>query len=49
VTTSAIAVKTAAKSRSTSVIVGAFIGLLLGIIVALAWDPVAARARPATA
>jgi capsular polysaccharide biosynthesis protein len=49
VTTSAIAVKTAAKSRSTGVIVGAFIGLLLGIIVALAWDPVAGRARPATA
>ena len=49
VTASAIAVKTTPKSRSTSVIVGAFIGLLLGMLAALFWDPVAMRMRPATA
>ena len=45
ITSSAIAVKTTPKSRTTDVIVGAFIGLLLGIIVALLWDPVAGRTR----
>ena len=49
VTTSAIAVKTTPKSRSTSVVVGAFIGLLLGMLAALFWDPVATRTRPAAA
>jgi capsular polysaccharide biosynthesis protein len=49
VTSPAIAVKTQPKSRRTSVLVGAFIGFLLGIIAALVWDPVASRfaARPA--
>ena len=49
VTTSAIAVKTTPKSRSTSVIVGGFIGLLLGMLAALFWEPVATRMRPAPA
>jgi hypothetical protein len=46
ITSPAVAVKEAPKSRRTNVIVGAIIGLLLGIIAALAWDPVAARTRP---
>jgi hypothetical protein len=41
----AAATKTTARSRRNSVVVGAFIGLLLGLIAALAWDPVAARRR----
>ncbi len=45
ITSSAIAVKTTPKSRTTDVIVGAFIGLLLGIIAALLWDPVIGRTR----
>jgi uncharacterized protein involved in exopolysaccharide biosynthesis len=49
VTTPAVAVKEAPKSRRTNVIVGALIGLLLGIIAALVWDPVAARTRPSPA
>jgi uncharacterized protein involved in exopolysaccharide biosynthesis len=49
VTSPAVAVKEAPKSRRTNVIVGALIGLLLGIIAALVWDPVAARTRPSPA
>jgi uncharacterized protein involved in exopolysaccharide biosynthesis len=45
VTASAVAVKTTPKSRTTDVIVGGFIGLLLGIVVALLWDPIAGRTR----
>lgn len=46
VTARAIAVKTDPTSRRTTVLVGAFIGLLLGLVAALLWDPVAARVRP---
>jgi hypothetical protein len=35
----------AAPSRRTSVLIGGFIGLLLGLIAALVWDPVARRLR----
>jgi capsular polysaccharide biosynthesis protein len=40
VTAAAVAVRTEPTSRRTSVLVGAFIGLLLGIVAALLWDPV---------
>lgn len=43
VTAQAVAVRTEPTSRRTSVLVGAFIGLLLGIVAALLWDPVAGR------
>ena len=43
VTAQAVAVRTEPTSRRTSVLVGAFIGLLLGIVAALFWDPVAGR------
>lgn len=43
VTATAISVKTQPTSRRASVLVGAFIGFLLGIIAALVWDPVATR------
>jgi uncharacterized protein involved in exopolysaccharide biosynthesis len=46
VTARAIAVKQAPTSRRTTVLVGAFIGLLLGLVATLLWDPVAARVRP---
>jgi uncharacterized protein involved in exopolysaccharide biosynthesis len=38
-------VRTTARSRRNDVVVGALLGLLLGIIAALAWEPVAARRR----
>jgi hypothetical protein len=41
----ASAVKTTPRSRRNSTVVGAFIGLILGLIAALAWEPVAARTR----
>jgi Chain length determinant protein len=41
----AAAVKTTARSRRNSTVVGAFIGLILGLIAALAWEPIAARRR----
>jgi hypothetical protein len=41
----AAAVKTTARSRRNSTVVGAFIGLIVGLIVALAWEPVAGRRR----
>jgi hypothetical protein len=48
VVTRAAAVKSTAKSQRNSALVGAFIGLLLGIAAALLWDPVAGRMnRPA--
>ncbi len=43
VTAQAVAVRTEPTSRRTSVLVGAFIGVLLGILAALFWDPVAGR------
>ena len=43
ITAHAVAVRTEPTSRRTSVLVGAFIGLLLGIVAALLWDPVAGR------
>jgi capsular polysaccharide biosynthesis protein len=50
ITAAAVAVRTEPTSRRTSVLVGAFIGLLLGIVAALLWDPVSVRlaARNAT-
>jgi hypothetical protein len=45
VLTRAAAVKTTARSRRNSVVVAAFVGLLIGLIAALAWDPLAARRR----
>jgi uncharacterized protein involved in exopolysaccharide biosynthesis len=43
VTAQAVAVRTEPTSRRTSVLVGAFIGLLLGLAAALLWDPVSSR------
>jgi hypothetical protein len=43
ITAAAVAVRTEPTSKRTSVLVGAFIGLLLGIVAALLWDPVAGR------
>jgi hypothetical protein len=42
--TRAAAVKTTARSRRNSVVVAAFLGLVLGLIAALVWDPLARRA-----
>jgi hypothetical protein len=39
------AVKTTARSRRTSLIVGALIGLVIGVVAALAAEPIAARRR----
>jgi hypothetical protein len=41
----AVAVRTTARSRRNSTLVGGFIGLIIGLIAALAWEPVARRAR----
>ena len=43
ITAPAVAVRTEPTSKRTSVLVGAFIGLLLGIVATLLWDPVAGR------
>jgi capsular polysaccharide biosynthesis protein len=43
VLTRAVAVKTSARSHRNSAVVGAFIGLIIGLIAALAWEPVARR------
>jgi uncharacterized protein involved in exopolysaccharide biosynthesis len=43
VLTRAAAVKTTARSRRNSVVVAAFLGLVLGIIAALLWEPLARR------
>jgi hypothetical protein len=43
--TRAAGVKTTARSRRNSVVVAAFLGLLLGLIAAIAWEPVARRTR----
>ena len=41
----ATAVKATARSRRNAVVVGAFIGLILGLVAALVWEPLATRAR----
>jgi uncharacterized protein involved in exopolysaccharide biosynthesis len=41
----AAASKTTARSNRSSVLVGALIGLLVGAVAALAWEPIAARSR----
>lgn len=41
----AVSVKTTASSRRNATLVGGFIGLILGLIAALAWEPVVARTR----
>lgn len=41
----AAASKTTARSNRSSVLVGALIGLVVGAIAALAWEPIAARSR----
>jgi uncharacterized protein involved in exopolysaccharide biosynthesis len=38
-------VKTTARSRRNDVVVAAFLGFLLGLLAALAWEPIAARRR----
>ncbi len=45
VLTRAAAVKTTARSRRNSVVVAAFLGLVLGVIAALVWEPLVRRAR----
>ena len=45
VITPARAVKTTARSRRNSVVVGGLIGLLLGIVAALLWEPAGRLAR----
>jgi capsular polysaccharide biosynthesis protein len=49
VISSASPVKTAGASKRTGVAVGALIGLVLGLLAALLWDPVLQRLRPAPA
>ena len=47
--TRAVGVKTTARSKRNSAVVGAFLGLLLGVAAALLWEPLAGRfaRRPA--
>ena len=45
VLTRAAAVKTTARSRRNSVVVAAFLGLVVGVIAALVWEPVTRRRR----
>jgi Chain length determinant protein len=45
VLTHAAAVKTTARSRRNSLVVGGFLGLVLGLVAALLWEPVASRRR----
>ena len=47
--TRAVGTKTTARSKRNSAVVGAFLGLLLGIVAALLWEPLAGRfaRRPA--
>jgi outer membrane lipoprotein SlyB len=44
----ASATKAAGPSRRTGIAVGALIGLILGILAALVWDPIVTRARQAS-
>ena len=46
VLSSAASNKITARSRRNTVVIGALIGLILGAIAALLWDPVAARVTP---
>ena len=39
----AAAVKTTARSRRNSVVVGAFLGLIVGLAAALLWEPLVRR------
>jgi hypothetical protein len=43
--TRAAAVRTTARSRRNDVVVAGFLGLLIGLIAALAWEPLAHRVR----
>jgi capsular polysaccharide biosynthesis protein len=45
VLTRGAATRVTARSRRNSTVVGAFLGLVIGLIAALAWEPVAARRR----
>jgi len=45
VLTHGAATKTTARSRRNDVVVAAFLGFILGLIAALAWEPIAARRR----
>jgi hypothetical protein len=45
VLTRAAAVKTTARSRRNSVVVAAFLGLVIGLIAALVWEPLVVRRR----
>ena len=47
--TEAAAVPTSAKSRRNSLVVGGLIGLIIGLLAAVLWDPIAGRfaSRPA--
>ena len=45
VLTHAAAVRTTARSRRNDVVVAAFLGFLLGLLAALAWEPLVARRR----
>jgi hypothetical protein len=47
VLTRAAAVKTTARSRRNSVVVAAFLGLLVGLFAALFWEPIVRRSRRA--
>ncbi|TMK71179.1 MAG: hypothetical protein E6G50_05975 [Actinobacteria bacterium] len=45
VLTHAAATKTTARSRRNDVVVAAFLGFVIGLIAAVAWEPIAARRR----
>jgi len=45
VLTRGVAVRATARSRRNDVVVAAFLGLLIGLIAALAWEPLVARRR----
>jgi Chain length determinant protein len=45
VLTRAAAVKTTARSRRNSVVVAAFLGLIVGLVAALLWEPIMRRSR----
>jgi uncharacterized protein involved in exopolysaccharide biosynthesis len=44
-TVSASPVRAPRPSRKTAILIGAFIGLIVGIVAALAWEPIARRAK----
>ncbi len=47
IVSTASATKAAGASRRTAIAVGALIGLIVGMLAALVWDPLTARSRPA--